>query len=159
MQRQALLGSGLLGSVLLAMSLAAGAADPSPGVQLLSASPSCVKDRLGQVSVTVGNREPNLRTGMAPTSVSYRAAFAKLQQAASAKGGNAVVLRGHQADYFSKSAKKARRPTFLSLTGAVVNLDADVTGCALARLDPAEFERDALAKQKEDVVIFTGTAF
>lgn len=154
MQRKA-----LLGCLLLVMSIVANAADPSTGVQLLSASPSCVTDRLGQVSVTLGNREPNLRTGMAPTSVSYRAAFAKLQQAASAKGGDAVILRGHEADYFTKSAKKARRPTFLLLTGAVVNLDDNAAGCDLARLDPAQFERDAVAKQPEDVVIFTGTAF
>ncbi|UNK48703.1 hypothetical protein MNR01_13250 [Lysobacter sp. S4-A87] len=144
---------------MLAVVLVANAADTSTEVRLLGASPSCVKDRLGQVSVTLGSREPNLRTGMAPTTVRYRDAFAKLQAAASAKGGEAVVLRGHEAGYFTKGAKKARRPTFLSLQGAVVTLHAHGAGCALAALDPAEYERDVSGKEPEDVVIFTGTAF
>lgn len=152
-------GKGILGGILLVAAVAANAADTSSDVLLLASSPACVKDRLGQVSITLGSREPNLRTGMRPTPVSYRQAFEKLQEAASAKGGEAVVLRGHEASYFTKSARQARRPTFLSLQGAVVNLEAHGVGCPIARLDPVEFERDAIARQREDVVKNTGMSF
>lgn len=149
---------GILGSLLLVVVVAANASDTPTNVQLLAASPTCVKDRLGQVSITLGIKEPNLRSGMRPSSVSYRQAFAKLQDAASSKGGEAVVLRGHEAAYFTKSARQARRPTFVSLQGAVVNLEAHGAGCTLALLDPAEFERDAMARQREDVAKDTGMA-
>jgi hypothetical protein len=144
---------------LLIVAMAPTAFGASSDVQVLASSPICVKDRLGQVSITLGDREPNLRTGMEPSSVSYRKAFEKLEEAARARGGEAVVLRGHEAAYFTKSARPARRPTFLLLQGAVVNLDAHGAGCALARLDPKEFERDAMSRRRENLAKDTGMDF
>ncbi len=149
----------VLVSLLLVAAMTAHASDVSPEVQLLASSPTCVKERLGQVSVELGAKEPNLRTGMRPSPVSYRQAFIKLLEAARSKGGEAVILRGHEAVYFTKSARQPRRPTFLSLQGAVVSLQSHGVGCDLARLDPATFEREAIAQKRADAVLDTGMAF
>jgi len=149
----------LLGNLFLVVALSASAAGTSSEVQLLMNAPDCVTERLGQVSISLGTKEPNLRTGMRPNSVSYEKAFDRLQEAASAAGGDAVILRGHEASYFTKSARQARRPTFLVLRGAVVKLRGHGTGCMLAKLDRAAFVRDALAKERTDAVKDTGMAF
>jgi hypothetical protein len=129
------------------------------GVRILQSSPACVQKKLGQVSVSLGNKEPNPRTGMAPTPVSYKKVFARLAQAAQEKGGDAVVLRGHDAGFVTKGARIARRPTYLSLQGAVLVLDDARGDCALALVDPAHFEREALQRERQDIVKDTGLSF
>jgi hypothetical protein len=126
---------------------------------LLEESPSCVQARLGRVSVRLGSREPNERTGMPPASVSYRKALAELARAAGARGADAVVLRSHEADYVGKGARKPRRPTYLYLEGAAVRLQSPVQSCRLVIIDPAEFERRASAAVREDVRTDTGMSF
>lgn len=145
--------------VLFAFGLMPANASESNDVRLLTSSPPCVKERLGQVSVSLGSTVPNERTGMRPSSVSYQRAFRELREAASEKGGEAVVLRSHEAGFFTKSARKARRPTFLSLKGAVVTLEAHGVGCPLAMLDPAGFERDAMGRERGNVVLDRGVSF
>lgn len=135
------------------------AAESSHAVRLLQSTPACVAQRLGQVSVSVGSQEPNPRTGMATGSASYEKAFARLAEAAHAKGGNAVVLRGHQADYVSKGTRPARRPTYVALQGAVVVLDGTVPDCPLALVDPSEFERRATSRQRNEVQEDKGVSF
>ncbi|MCD9087858.1 hypothetical protein [Stenotrophomonas sp. SY1] len=100
-----------------------------------------------------------MRTGMAPLPVSYQQAFEQLLKAASARGGEAIVLRGHEAQFFTKGARIARRPTFLELRGSVVNLQAHGQGCNLVELDPVEFEHEALAREGESLEHSTGVAF
>lgn len=137
---------GLIWFTLSVMTTASVHASDSPsGIRLLMSPPACVKHRLGRVAVSVGNREPNLRTGMAPGGVSYQRAFQKLAQAAAEKGGNAVVLREHQADYFTKAARRARRPTYVSLRGAVLVLDEQQRQCSMTLIDPSKFEQDAIS--------------
>lgn len=143
----------------LAAASAGAAPEPGEGARVLTASPACAHRRLGQVSVSLGSKEPDMRTGMPPSAVSYPRAFAKLASAARAKGGDAVVLRSHDAAYVAKGARLGRRPTYVSLQGAVIAL-ADPDGrCALALLDPVAFERQALERQAQDSVKDTGTSF
>jgi hypothetical protein len=147
--------------LVLASLLPVRAAGPVGAVKLLQASPSadCVSRRLGQVEVTLGSKEPNARTGMAPPSVSYRKAFAQLLEAARARGADAVVLREHESAYVARGARQPRRPTYLSLHGAALQLGGEPGKCPLVVLDPREYERQALARQREDVSTDTGLAF
>ncbi|SFK43718.1 hypothetical protein [Lysobacter sp. cf310] len=137
----------------------ASASEPAPGVRLLTSAPTCAHRRLGQVSVTLGEKAPNLRTGMRPSPVDYRLAFDKLARAAQAKGGDAVVLRGHEAAYVAKGARASRRPSYVSLQGAVIALANPDAACELALLDPQTFAREVLAREAQDVVEETGIAF
>lgn len=152
---------GLLWVVLAMLLLIAPAhgANESTDVRLLMASPRCVEQRLGQVTVGVGSKDPNPRTGMAPRGVSYQRAFEKLAEAAAEKGGNAVVLRHHQADYFTKGARRPLRPTYVSLQGAVVLLAAHDAECPLALIDPSEFEEGASTKPRTNEMKDGGVSF
>lgn len=149
----------LLACLLLGAVTDVTAADPTnAGMKVLQTSPSCVLSRLGRVSVTLGTKDANPRSGTPPSGVSYQKAFAKLMDAAEAKGADAVVLRGHEAAYVAKGTRRSRRPTYVSLQGAAIRLDASATPCDLDLIDPAEFERHASASERQEVVKDTGTA-
>ncbi|HEY0659791.1 MAG TPA: hypothetical protein VGD21_00490 [Lysobacter sp.] len=136
------------------------AAEPAhPGIPVLQASPPCVQDRLGLVSVRLGNKEANLRTGMPASAVSYQKAFAKLKDAAEAKGADAVVLRDHEAVYVAKGARRSKRPSYVSLRGAAIRLDASAARCDLVLIDPVEFERRALAQERQEAAKDAGLSF
>lgn len=94
-----------------------------------------------------------------PSPVSYRKAFAKLQKEAGELGGHAVVLRGHDADFYSKNARVARLPTFLQLSGDVVNLKPDLQGCRIVALDAEQFAQEALAREGEKVTLHNTTVY
>ena len=70
-----------------------------------------------------------------------------------------MVLRGHEADYFTKGTRRVERPTYLSLQGAVIVLDANDAECQLDLIDPAGFERDAMNKDRQDVAKDKGVSF
>jgi hypothetical protein len=149
-------------AVLVLCLMAAGAAHarpPEPVELLKSVPPTCVAERFGRVTVKLGSKEPNQRTGMNPSPVSYRKAFAKLQKEAGELGGHAVVLRGHDADFYSKNARVARLPTFLQLSGDVVNLKPDLEGCRIVALDAEQFAQDALEREGEKVTLHNTTVY
>lgn len=152
MQRSAVL-------VLCLMAAAAHARPPEPVELLKSVPPTCVAERFGRVTVELGSKEPNQRTGMNPSPVSYRKAFAKLQKEAGELGGHAVVLRGHQADFYAKNARPVRLPTFLQLSGDVVNLKPDLEGCRIVALDAEQFAQDALEREGEKVTLHNTTVY
>jgi hypothetical protein len=145
--------------IALAVPCAFGAEGAPANIRLLGGSPSCVERRLGVVSVTLGSREPNPRSGMPPPGVSYRTAFARLIEAAESKGANAVVLRAHEAAYIAKGARRPKRPTYLSLQGAAVRLDDKVRGCVLDVIEADEFERRAAEKERDNMTRNTGVSF
>lgn len=149
----------LTAHIALAVPCAFGTEKARVNVRLLSASPLCVERRLGVVSVTLGTREPNPRTGMPLPGVSYGTAFARLIEAAEAKGANAVVLRAHEAAYIAKGARRPGRPTYLSLQGAAVRLDDNDAVCVLEAIDPDEFERRAVEKERDEVSRNAGVSF
>ncbi len=149
-------------AVLLVCLLVAGAAGavPPAAVELLkSTPPTCVAERFGRVTVKLGSKEPNTRTGMAPSPVNYRRAFAKLQKEAAERGGHAVVLRGHEAHFYAKTARPPREPTFVQLSGDVVNLKPDLTGCRLVALDTDQFAQDVLEREGEKVTLHTTSVY
>ncbi len=144
----------VLGVFLLACGPAV--ADPPVPVELLrSTPPTCVAERFGRISVQLGSPEPNTNTGMAPTPVSYQKAFAKLQKAAGERGGHAVVLRAHEAKFYTKGTRVAQRPTFVKLSGDVVTMKRDLQGCRVVPLDVAQFVDDALQQEREQVTLHT----
>lgn len=153
MQRSAVLGLRLMAAG------AAHARPPEPVELLRSVPPTCVAERVGRVTVKLGSKEPNQRTGMNPSPVSYGKAFAKLQKEAGELGGHAVVLRGHVADFHTKNARVARLPTFLQLSGDVVNLKPDLEGCRIVALDAEQFAQDALEREGEKVTLHNTTVY
>ena len=108
-----------------------------------------MESRLGPVSARLGERDPNTHTGMVPVGVSYQRVFNRLREAAEQKGGNAVVLRSHRADYFSKSARTPTRPTYIERLGTAVVLKEERDDCRLAVIDTVQFEQDARRRQRE----------
>lgn len=127
--------------------------------RILLASPACVAARLGQVDVALGTRTPNENSGMPPSTISYRRAFARLAEAGAAKGADAVVLRHHDAAYLAKGARVPKRPTYIELHAAAIRLDPSRMPCDLVPLDVDAFARDAMSKRRQDVAIEQGTNF
>jgi hypothetical protein len=137
-----------------------GSQTESRPARVLGKSPACVEKRLGIVSVELGSKEEqDRRSAMAPTRVSYRSAFDRLAEAAQEKGGDAVILRGHEAAYLAKGGRRTWHPSYVWLKGAAIRLAPDVAGCELAVVDPGQFERDARNKQHEDVRKNAGVSF
>ena len=116
---------------------------------VLSDFPRCMESRLGPVSARLGERAPNPHTGTVPVGVSYQRVFHRLREAAEQKGGNAVVLRSHRADYFSKSARRPTRPTYIELLGTAVVLKEERDDCRLAVIDTVQLKQDARRRQRE----------
>jgi len=111
----------LVGAAMPATAVRAGAPEPSvesPPAKVLSQSPACVEKRLGLVTVELGSKEEHRRSAMRPPRVSYRKAFAQLAEAARGKGGDAVILRSHEAAYLSKGGRYSWHPSHVWLKGA-----------------------------------------
>ena len=121
-------------AVLVSAPLHAGEASPSA---VLWEAPACEYRKLGSVSIEAGHR-PRERTTEV-TAASYPEAFAKLLVAAEAKGGNAVILRGHRATYFTRRGA-TRKPVHVQLRGAAIGIEDDLA-CALVVIDPREFAK------------------
>lgn len=126
---------------------------------LLESDPPCVAERLGRVRIALGEERPDPRRGGAVPGVSYARALSKLTAAAAQRGADAVVIREHQADYFAKGSRRPSRPTYVMLAGVALRLKPATGGCALAKIDPAEFERSALERDRENVGKDAGVNF
>lgn len=70
-----------------------------------------------------------------------------------------MVLRGHQADFYAKNARAVRLPTFLQLSGDVVNLKSDLGGFRIVALDAEQCAQDALELGGEKVTLHTSTVY
>lgn len=120
-------------------------------------SPTCDHDKLGQVSIHTGTRvSETTKDTMVPT-VDYDRAFTRLAIAAQAQGGNAVVVRWHQATYFTRNGRRSRKPVYVQLRGAAIRTHGAVGQCDLALADPLEFEERA--KGGEPVNVSSGDAY
>lgn len=127
---------GLYLCIAVALSVFPAQAAEQPGQMIvLSDFPRCMESRLGPVSARLGERDPNTHTGMVPVGVSYQRVFNRLREAAAQKGGNAVVLRSHRADYFSKSARRPTRATYIERLGTAVVLKEERDDCRLDVID------------------------
>lgn len=127
--------------------------------RVLSRLPTCVSERLGAVSIEVGSKMQDSRSGTSPSRASYRRAFEKLSDAVREKGGDAVVLRGHEAAYVSNGNRKVSRPSYLKLKGSALKLDQSATACKLELIDPEEFAAKARRKPRESVRKDAGVSF
>lgn len=128
---------------------AAEAGDAVPPV--LWQAPSCDHDKLGQVAIQVGNRVSETTRDLLVPTVDYAAAFAALATAAQAKGADAVVVRWHQATYFTRNGRRTRRPVHVQLRGAAIGIHADARPCDLALADPAAFAERAASGEAVNV--------
>lgn len=147
---------GLLAFLLMTWGTFLQASEQAAELPVLSTFPKCVESRLPQVRASVGIREPDLRTGMVPVGVSYRRVFDQLLEPAAETEADAVVLRSHQADYFVKGTKPRKRPTYIQLLGTPVRLKDDRRDCPLAAIDLAEFEHNALQRERSEGAANTG---
>lgn len=82
--------------------------------------------------------------------------FDRLQAAAAQKGGNAVILRGHYADFLPRSSRRSSRPYYVRLEGTAVVLKDNHAQCSMRLIDPVEFERSALTRPRTDVTVDGG---
>ena len=113
-------------------------AGEDPPVAVLGEAPACEYRKLGPVSIEAGHRVHEHTTDV--TAVSYPKAFAKLLMAAEAKGGNAVILRGHRATYFTR--RGVRKPAHVQLRGAAIGIGIeDDAACKLLVIDVREFAK------------------
>lgn len=127
------------------------AASASETVLLLRDFPACMSSRLGPVSAQGGTREPDMHGGMRPPSVNYNRVFNDLREHTADKGGNAVVLRNHRADYVEIGAGRRNRPSYVHLQGTAIVLPDDTASCTLATLDIDAFVERARQRQREAV--------
>lgn len=116
---------------------------------LLREFPSCMSSRLGPVTAQAGNRAPDMRGGRTPPGVGYTRVINQLREAAADKGGNAVVLRGHRADYADIGARQRKHPSYIELQGTAIVLPAERSACTLALLDIDTFVANARQRQRE----------
>jgi hypothetical protein len=129
------------GVLSLAASAHAGAPDQAgpTAVPLLWESPGCEHRKLGSVEVELGERVSEITQDPNVPTVDYGRAVKALSAAAAAKGANAVVLRWHQGVYFTYRGKQSRRPVYVKLRGAAIQL-ADAAACTLHPVQLAELE-------------------
>ena len=127
-------------------------AGEDPPVAVLREAPACEYRKLGPVTIEAGHRVYEHTTDV--TAVSYPKAFAKLLAAAEAKGGNAVILRGHRATYFTR--RGARKPAHVQLRGAAIGIEDDAA-CELSAIDPREYAKRA--KNAESVTMQSDAAY
>jgi hypothetical protein len=153
LQRPVLERRPILERLFLGVSLACAVAAPrlahaveptaSPGVEtvvpLLWESPGCSYDKLGWVEIEAGDRVNEHSRELSPPLVDYGRAIKKLADAGRARGANAVVLRSHQGVYFTRGGKQSRKPVYVKLRGAAIQM-ADPAQCGLKFVDEAELE-------------------
>lgn len=120
-------------------------ASPEP-VPVLEAVPGCVEAKMGRVSVSIGTKDTRASRG-----VSYEQAFGKLARAAAERGGNAVVLRHHEAAYITRSKNIDPRPGYIALEGLVIRVPSGATACPLAALDADAFAERSASAQREQI--------
>lgn len=118
--------------------------------------PECSHQKLGSVAIESGKRVYG-HTKEFAAAVSYADAFAKLAAAAEALGGDAVVIRWHQATYFTRFGKRSRTPVHLQLRGAAIRIEEDAAGCDLAVVDSKEFANRA--KRGDPMTVDPGDAY
>lgn len=146
----------VLGAALAMSMLPAGAEEaPDPAhevgaVPVLWREPSCGYDKLGSVTATTGTEVSAQTADVAwVPPADYHVAFQRLGEAARARGGNAVVLRKHEATFFSKARSRSRRPVLVRLNGAVIRLP--LRNCELEHVDPNVMLARAMSGQPFDV--------
>lgn len=120
-------------------------------VPVLWQAPSCSHDKLGQVSIQVGTRVTEQTRDLLVPTVDYAAGFSKLASAAQAKGADAVVVRWHQATYYTRGGRRSRKPVHVQLRGAAISTHADARPCGFAHADPAEFDKRARSGEPVEV--------
>lgn len=147
----------LVSAVVATAFVAPAAADAGTVVPVVWESPTCEHDKLGQVSTQIGTRvSETTQDTMVPT-VDYGRAFTQLAIAAKAQGGNAVVVRWHQATYFTRNGRRSRKPVYVQLRGAAIRTHGEAGQCDLALADPLDFEERA--RGGEPVNVSSGDAY
>ena len=114
-------------------------------------TPTCDYDKLGQVSTHAGTRVSETMKDPMVSAVDYRLAFAQLAAAASAQGGNAVVVRWHHATYFTRMGRRTTKPVYVQLRGAVIRMHEDLAQCSATEVDPVDFARRAARGEPTNV--------
>jgi hypothetical protein len=122
------------------------------GMPVLSAYPSCTYDRLGTVAVSAGHRPDGTVEDNMLRMVDYARVFARLSEAAAARGANAAVVNLHEAAFYTKMHKRSKRPVFVSLTAAAIRLH-DPVGCPVAVIDADAMQARALHGDIENATI------
>lgn len=120
-------------------------------VPVLEAGPACKHDKLGVVAAKEGTE---VRAGTKERNVpaaDYRIAFRRLGDAAAERGANAVVLRAHDATFFTIGRGRSPRPVHVTLRGAAIRV-LDPANCTMDPLDPLELQRRAINDRVEKVV-------
>lgn len=144
-------------AAIIALALASPAAAAETVVPVVWQAPLCGHDKLGQVSTQTGTRvSETIKDTMVPT-VDYHRAFAQLALAAQAQGANAVVVRWHQATFFTRNGRRSRKPVHVQLRGAAIRTHGDAGICSFALADPLDFEERA--GSGEPVNVGSGDAY
>lgn len=122
----------------------------APVIPILQGSPSCEHARLGSVDAEVGRKVREDVRGRSVPTTNYAIAFQELAEAAKAKGGDAVVLRRHQAVFFTRMGERSREPVYISAHGAVIDMQ-HADQCELALADAGVLQRRAGGGEAADV--------
>lgn len=149
--------SALAFAVIASASPAAAAAGPDTAIPVVWQAPSCSHDKLGQVSIQAGTRVNEATRDLLVPTVDYAWAFAKLATAAKAKGADAVVVRWHQATYFTRNGRRSHKPVHVQLKGAAIRIHADAGPCSFTLADPLYF--DERASSGKPVEVSSGDAY
>ncbi len=128
----------------------AGTTDVPVLIESPGESPACGVEKLGVVEVELGTRVNEHTQGADVPLVDYDRAMRHLGDAAQAKGGNAVVLRAHQAVYFTRFGKQSRKPVYVKLRGAAIRMP-DAAQCMLRLVDVDEMEARSRSGKIENV--------
>jgi len=144
-------------AALICVAQATAAGRPDTVLPVVLQAPACAHDKLGTVSIQIGTRVTEATRDLLVPTVDYRGAFAKLALAAQAKGADAVVMRWHQATYFTRNTRRSHKPVHVQLRGAAIRVDAGAKPCEFALADPREF--DERARSGKPVEIGSGEAY
>lgn len=141
---------------LLSMALALAAQTASgAALPVVETMPSCAHAKLGTVAAVEGTDVSRGTKDIRVAPADYAAAFRKLGEAAAAKGANLLVLRGHQAQFFTKARGRSLRPVHVALRAAAVRVD-DLAACPIEALAPEALQRRAIEGEAQEIIADPG---
>lgn len=122
---------------------------------VVEAMPGCAHEKLGTVAVSEGTDVSLGTKEIRVASASYPAAFRKLANAGAARGANTLVLRGHEATFFTKARYRSPRPVHVRLHAAAIRIHQPAA-CRLETLAPQALQRRAIEGEALNVIADPG---
>lgn len=121
-------------------------------VPVLLEYPGCRYDSLGEVQASAGARPDGSPQDSRLRGASYHLVLERLAREGAVRGANGVVVREHQAAFYSSNGRRTARPVHVVLVALAIRMD-EPSACRTRPVDASEMQRRAVQGTATDVVI------